>query len=75
MALSDRRIQDDLSAREAREWLDRALSRLKPKERLVIVLLTLEEKSVQEAALLTGWSEGNVKVRLLLGAKRAPSAG
>ncbi len=64
LALSDRRIEDDLSAREAREWLDRALSRLKPKERLVIVLLTLEEKSVQEAALLTGWSEGNVKVRL-----------
>ena len=64
LALSDRRIEDDRALREAKEWLDRALSRLKPEERLVITLLALEEKSVREAALMTGWSEGNVKVRL-----------
>lgn len=40
-----------------------ALARLKPKERLVITLLEIEERSLREIAELTGWSEGNVKVR------------
>ena len=46
-----------------RERLQAALAELSPKERLVITLLELEERSVQEIASLTGWSEGNVKVR------------
>ena len=45
------------------ERLQAALAELSPKERLVITLLELEERSVQEIASLTGWSEGNVKVR------------
>jgi RNA polymerase sigma-70 factor (ECF subfamily) len=45
------------------ERLHAALAQLSPKERLVITLLELEERSVQEIAGLTGWSEGNVKVR------------
>lgn len=45
------------------ERLHTALARLAPKERLVITLLELEERSVQEIAELTGWSPGNVKVR------------
>ena len=61
-SLADRHTEDALSAREAREWLDRALSRLKPEERLLITLLELEEKTVHEVARLTGWSEGNGKV-------------
>lgn len=51
-------------AREAHEILMRALSGLRPKERIVITLVDLEEKSVREAAALTGWSEGNVRVRV-----------
>lgn len=47
----------------AREILGRALERLAPSERMVIVLLELEEYSVREVAALTGWSESNVKVR------------
>jgi RNA polymerase sigma-70 factor, ECF subfamily len=43
--------------------LHAALAKLSPKERLVITLLELEERSVQEIAELTGWSAGNVKVR------------
>jgi RNA polymerase sigma-70 factor (ECF subfamily) len=39
------------------------LNKLSADERLVITLLELEEKSVREAAELTGWSEANVKVR------------
>jgi RNA polymerase sigma-70 factor (ECF subfamily) len=45
------------------ERLHAAMAQLSPKERLVITLLELEERSVQEISGLTGWSEGNVKVR------------
>lgn len=41
----------------------RAMALLSPKERHVIILLELEERTVKEVAELTGWSEGNVKVR------------
>lgn len=53
----------DAESRQAYEALMRGVSRLRPKERIVITLLELEEKSVQEVAKLTGWSEGNVRVR------------
>jgi RNA polymerase sigma-70 factor (ECF subfamily) len=55
--------EDGLSPARAREILDSALVRLRPEERLVVTLLELEEKTVREVAELTGWSEGNVKVR------------
>ena len=45
------------------ENLHAAIRQLSAKERLVITLLELEDRSVQEVAKLTGWSEGNVKVR------------
>ena len=45
------------------ERLHAALAELSPKERLVITLLELEDRSVQEIADLTGWSAANVKVR------------
>ncbi len=45
------------------ELLHAALAQLSPKERLVITLLELEERTVQEIAKLTGWSMSNVKVR------------
>lgn len=45
------------------ERLHAGLAQLSPKERLVITLLELEERSIQEIAVLTGWSAGNVKVR------------
>lgn len=64
LSLADSSAESDLRAQEAREWLNGALLRLTPEERLVITLCALEEKSVQEVAHLTGWSEGNVKVRL-----------
>jgi len=51
------------SARQARLILERAMSRLKPEERLVITLFELEDRSVREVADLTGWSENLVKVR------------
>jgi RNA polymerase sigma-70 factor (ECF subfamily) len=45
------------------ERLHEAIGKLTPKERLVITLLELEDRSLQEVAELTGWSVGNVKVR------------
>jgi RNA polymerase sigma-70 factor (ECF subfamily) len=45
------------------ERLHAALAELSPKERLVITLLELEERTVAEIAQLTGWSAANVKVR------------
>lgn len=40
-----------------------AIRRLPPEQQTIITLLELEEHSVREVAALTGWSEGNVKVR------------
>ena len=49
--------------REAWEVVQGLMEKLNEKERLVITLMELEEKSVKEVAMLTGWSESNVKVR------------
>jgi RNA polymerase sigma-70 factor (ECF subfamily) len=45
------------------ERLHAALAQLSAKERLVITLLELEDRTVHDVAQLTGWSEANVKVR------------
>jgi RNA polymerase sigma-70 factor (ECF subfamily) len=50
-------------ARQARDLLRFALSRLKADEQLVITLLELEGFSIKEIAAATNWSESNVKVR------------
>jgi RNA polymerase sigma-70 factor (ECF subfamily) len=50
--------------REAWEVVQGLMEKLNEKERLVITLMELEEKSVREVASLTGWSEANVKVRV-----------
>ena len=55
----------EASGREAAERLRPALEALKPKDRLIITLLHLDERSVAQVAELTGWSESNVKVRAL----------
>ncbi len=47
----------------AREVLDRLLDRLKPKDRLLVQLLYVEEKSTREIQEKTGWSETVIKVR------------
>jgi RNA polymerase sigma-70 factor, ECF subfamily len=51
------------SSDDATDTLDRILSQLPPRDRLVITLLHLEEKSVEETARLTGWSKVMVKVQ------------
>lgn len=51
------------SADAARQLVHRVLEQLSPPARLVITLLEIEERSVKEIALLTGWSVALVKVR------------
>ena len=48
---------------EAREILNWALEKLSAGDRMVLELVYLEGRSVQEAAELLGWSKANVKVR------------
>ena len=49
--------------RAAKELLQRMLTQLSPEDRLLVTLLHLEERSVQEVHLLTGWSRPAIKVR------------
>lgn len=49
--------------REALEVVNHLLEQMNDKDRLILTLMELEERSVKEVAELTGWSESNVKVR------------
>jgi RNA polymerase sigma-70 factor (ECF subfamily) len=51
------------SSLTSRELVEKLLERLKPEDRLVITLLHLEGKSLEETGRLTGWSTTLVKVR------------
>lgn len=57
-------LADGASARAEREVLRRALDRLTPEHRLVVVLRHLEGCSTAEVAVRTGEREGTVKSRL-----------
>lgn len=52
------------------DWVHTMLARLKPRDRLVLTLLYLEECSVEEAADRTGWSISMVKVQAHRARKR-----
>ena len=51
------------SSLASRELVEKLLARLKPEDRLVITLLHLEGKSVEETSQVTGWNATLVKVR------------
>ena len=59
----DTTVEAALAAGRARELVQWAMAQLSADERLILTLLELEERSVREIAMLTGWSESNVKVR------------
>jgi len=62
---SARRDFDGAEARaNARALLDAVLDRLSPEDRMVLVLVHLEERSVAETASLLGWSQAKVKIRV-----------
>ena len=60
--LTDHSTDRGESLTAMRELLDRLIATLKPREQIVIRLLDLEEKSVQEICDLTGWGASKVKV-------------
>ncbi|HOW64257.1 MAG TPA: RNA polymerase sigma factor [Candidatus Paceibacterota bacterium] len=47
----------------ARELVEKLLEHLKPEERLVITLLHLESRSIEDIRKMTGWSSPLIKVR------------
>src|SRR5687767_6954382 len=51
------------NADAARTLVNRILDQLPPAAKLIITLLEIEERSVKEIALITGWSVPLVKVR------------
>ena len=53
----------DLDPAEAAEALHGLLGQLPPRDRLILTLRYVEEKSVEEAAEQTGWSQTMVKVQ------------
>ncbi|MCB1235936.1 MAG: RNA polymerase sigma factor [Verrucomicrobiae bacterium] len=53
----------ECARRDAWETVQWLLQHLPEKDRIVVVLLDLEQKSVREIAELTGYSESNVKVK------------
>jgi RNA polymerase sigma-70 factor (ECF subfamily) len=60
---SDQSFRERGRRKEARELLDWALSKLAPKDRMVLELMYLEGLPLKEAADLLQWSVANVKVR------------
>ena len=60
---SDEQFREQAGRREARDVLDWALGRLSAADRMVLILVYLEGRSMREAARLLGWSIVNVKVR------------
>lgn len=65
MATADERAEAPDQKMASLELLERLLSHLEPKDRLILELKELEEKSVKEISQITGWSEVNVRVRAM----------
>jgi RNA polymerase sigma-70 factor (ECF subfamily) len=67
LAVSDEDLNPDRNV-ASRELVDKLLEQLKPKDRLVIQLMNLEGRTIEEVRQITGWSQAVIKVR----AFRAP---
>jgi RNA polymerase sigma-70 factor (ECF subfamily) len=63
--LADTNTPDALAGKEAADLLYRLLGQLTPRNRMVLTLRFVEEKSVEETSELTGWSQTMVKVQTL----------
>ncbi len=64
-AIADESVEAPDQKVQARELLDKLLQRLDPKDRLILELKELEQKSVKEISAITGWSGVNVRVRAM----------
>lgn len=55
---------DTIELKEKKEEINRILSLMKPKERLMLELFYLQENSIMEIKVITGFSTSNIKVLL-----------
>jgi RNA polymerase sigma-70 factor (ECF subfamily) len=62
LAATDEDIRPDRNL-ASRELVEKMLSQLKPKDRLVISLMNLEGRTIEEVRQITGWSQAVIKVR------------
>jgi RNA polymerase sigma-70 factor (ECF subfamily) len=62
LASSNEDLHPDRSL-ASRDLVEKLLGGLKPKDRLVITLMNLEGRSIEEVNQLTGWSQAVIKVR------------
>jgi RNA polymerase sigma factor (sigma-70 family) len=62
--MADRSEKSPVDALAARELVETLLARLKPDDRLVLVLFELQQKTIAEVAAATGWSFELVKMRV-----------
>jgi len=61
---------EECSPAEAAEMLNRLISHLPPRDRLVLTLRFLEDQSIEKTAELTGWSKSMVKVQTMRAKKK-----
>jgi RNA polymerase sigma-70 factor (ECF subfamily) len=62
LASTDQDLSPDHSL-ASRDLIDKLMASLNPKDRLVITLMSLEGRSIQEVNQMTGWSQAVIKVR------------
>ena len=62
LAATDEDLRPDRTL-AARELVEKLLSQLKPKDRLVITLMNMEGRTIEEVRKITGWSPAVIKVR------------
>jgi RNA polymerase sigma-70 factor (ECF subfamily) len=62
LATTDEELRPDRNV-ASRELVEMLLARLKPKDRLVISLINLEGRTIEEVRETTGWSIAIIKVR------------
>lgn len=65
---------DQVEALEARELVHKMLDTLSPKDRTILTLLDLEQRSLAEIASMTGWSTTMIKVRAFRARKKLQRA-
>jgi RNA polymerase sigma-70 factor (ECF subfamily) len=62
LATTDEDLRPDRNV-ASRELVEKLLAQLKPKDRLVISLMNLEGRTIEEVREITGWSVAVIKVR------------
>ena len=62
LASTDENLHPDRNV-ASRDLVEKLLEQLKPQDRLVINLMNLEGRSIEEVRQVTGWSEAVIKVR------------